>query len=275
MRQLLIKVTLPLFISLLSVCAANASLDSILEPLSINHSKASRAYLAKESNDKVSSNSKKIVKSHNNYISVLDVIKPLISELSNKFDIEGQIKLTPLVKWQEVVAGNNYQIVFSNLPSPNLRSTFTVSFKIISEGNEIGSYSMPVRCELWQNIYITNKRLNPASQIDRSDLQYRVVDVLKLQDKPLPIDIDLSLYEVSRAISANKPLLWKSVELKPHIRKGKLIDIVAQEGLMKISTKGIALENGLTNDFIAARNLNSRRDIQGQIIDEGTVKVHF
>ena len=63
--------------------------------------------------------------------------------------------------------------------------------------------------------------------------------------------------------------------MRPVIRKGQVVEVVAQQGLLAISMKALALESGAAGDLIKLRNLESRREINGQIINESKVQIHF
>ena len=62
---------------------------------------------------------------------------------------------------------------------------------------------------------------------------------------------------------------------RPVIRKGQVVEVVAQNGMMAISMKALALENGTTGKQIRLRNLESRREINGEVINENKVHIHF
>ena len=50
---------------------------------------------------------------------------------------------------------------------------------------------------------------------------------------------------------------------------------MAQQGLLAIRMKALALENGAAGDLIKLRNLESRKEFNGQILNENQVQVHF
>ena len=57
--------------------------------------------------------------------------------------------------------------------------------------------------------------------------------------------------------------------------EGQVVEVVAQNGMLAISMKALALENGTTGEQIRLRNLESRREINGEVINENKVHIRF
>lgn len=210
------------------------------------------------------------------HLNSTDVISEFASCLIEQFNIRGELKLTLEQDWKELVLdANDYAIEFYDYPSDKLKSSFQFSFKVISKGEEIGRWRLKARCELWKNVFFAKQRLGKGSELNHDCLGVRQANILSFSYEPVTDEVDLDQYELDTTVRAGKPILWKGVISRPDIRSGKLIEVVAQEGNLKISTKGIALQSGSINDFIKIRNMESKRPIEGQIIDENTVKVYF
>jgi flagella basal body P-ring formation protein FlgA len=62
---------------------------------------------------------------------------------------------------------------------------------------------------------------------------------------------------------------------RPVVRKGQVVEVVAQSGMLAISMKAMALESGAMGDQIRLRNLENRREINGEVINENKVQIHF
>lgn len=209
-------------------------------------------------------------------VSVVDVVKDVGRYLVKKYDVEGELKLTPMRNWPGVtMEGDSYEVEVLDTGGGDLRSSMNVSFRIVGEKGEVGKWVMPLRCVLYQDVYYTTQRFVKGGDLEEGSVRRKIVDVLKLQNRAVSAEVDLRMYEVVKTVGMGKPLLWKDVGLRPHVRKGKVIDLVAEEAGMRIATKGVAMESGLMNDFIKVRNIASKRDIQAKIINENTVEVYF
>ena len=209
-------------------------------------------------------------------VTLSDFLNELHVFFKNKFELRGDLKLIPLRHWKTLSVNSlDYRIEFLDYPSDGLKSNFNILFKVTVNNEEVGSWSLPMRCELWQDIYMATERLRRGTEVDVNSLMSKRVDILNLDQPPILANVDVSDYLMAMTLAPGKPLQWHHIRPKPDMRKGKVVDIIAQEGVMRITTKGKALEDGLVSEFIAIRNLQSKREVQGQVIDENTVQVYF
>ena len=88
-------------------------------------------------------------------------------------------------------------------------------------------------------------------------------------------DVDPATLELTMNLNAGRPLTKREAVSRPVVRKGQVVQVVAQQGTLTVSMKAIALENGATGDLIRLRNLDSRKDFNAQVINETKVQVHF
>ena len=59
------------------------------------------------------------------------------------------------------------------------------------------------------------------------------------------------------------------------VRRGDVVQLLAESDHLKISTRGIAKEDGCPGERIRISNLRSRKIVYGQIIDARTARVEF
>ena len=101
------------------------------------------------------------------------------------------------------------------------------------------------------------------------------MDVLRERQPPLLAGLDPSTLEVAQTVSASRPLTRRDVIERPLIRKGQVVEVVAQRGQLAISMKALALQSGAGGELIKLRNIESRKEFSGQILNENKVQVHF
>jgi flagella basal body P-ring formation protein FlgA len=61
----------------------------------------------------------------------------------------------------------------------------------------------------------------------------------------------------------------------PMVRRGGMVRIVLDKGLLRIMTIGQSEENGARNDFVKIRNVSSGKILYARVIDENTVKIDY
>jgi flagella basal body P-ring formation protein FlgA len=65
------------------------------------------------------------------------------------------------------------------------------------------------------------------------------------------------------------------VDLPPVVRKGDVVQVLAESAQLKITTQGVAQENGGVGQKIQVMNVASKKNVLARIIDAQTVKVDF
>jgi flagella basal body P-ring formation protein FlgA len=65
------------------------------------------------------------------------------------------------------------------------------------------------------------------------------------------------------------------VEIPPLIRKGDVVQLVAESPSLKVVTRGMAKEKGGLGDRIRVENLSSKKSVYARIVDASTVRVEL
>jgi flagella basal body P-ring formation protein FlgA len=74
---------------------------------------------------------------------------------------------------------------------------------------------------------------------------------------------------------ADSLITWHDLARRPLVKKGDIVDVIATEGLLSVSMKALAMENGVRGDLVTVRNLETRKDISGIVVSDDRVEVHF
>jgi len=59
------------------------------------------------------------------------------------------------------------------------------------------------------------------------------------------------------------------------VRKGKMVQVIVDNGAMKMMMNGIAEEDGANDNLVRIRNINSNKIIYARVIGQGKVQVEF
>jgi flagella basal body P-ring formation protein FlgA len=70
-------------------------------------------------------------------------------------------------------------------------------------------------------------------------------------------------------------LTWHDISRHPLVRRGDLVVVTAAEGLLVVSMKALALENGAQGDTVTVRNTESRKEFTALVTDEDHVQIQF
>ena len=197
-------------------------------------------------------------------------------ELSARLSLNGELKLTLAQPWKALkLPASDFAVIISETPAGGIAGTFIVHAKVNSGGELVSDVQVSLRAQLWQEVWTAASRLERGQPLDRSLLTTTKVDVLREHQPPLLADTDPSSLEVAQTVGASRPLTKRDVIERPLVRRGQVVEVVAQQGLLAISMKGLALESGARGELIKLRNLESRREFSAQILNENKVQVHF
>ena len=203
-------------------------------------------------------------------------VAELEKELSARLSLNGELKLTLAQPWKALkLPAEDFAVAISETPAGGINGTFLVRAKITSGGETAGDVQVSLRAQLWQQVWTAASRLERGQALDRSLLSTAKVDVLREQQPPLLVEVDPSKLEVAQTVNASRPLTRRDVIERPLVRRGQVVEVVAQQGLLAISMKALALESGAGGELIKLRNLESRKEFSGQILNENKVQVHF
>lgn len=82
-------------------------------------------------------------------------------------------------------------------------------------------------------------------------------------------------YEAKRNLPSGKILTQRIVKKPALGNKGDKILILAEKGILKITTPGILKEDGYEDAMVRVLNMESKKVIYGRLVDSNTVKVNF
>lgn len=203
-------------------------------------------------------------------------IAELEKELAARLSIKGNLKLSLTRPWQPVkLPAADFAVAITEMPTAGLSGTFFLRVKVSSGREQVGDWQVPLAAQLWQDVWVATSRLDRGQPLSAALVSVQRVDVLRERNPLISAETDPALLDLVTSVAAGRPLTRRDVVARPVIRKGQVVEVVAQNGMLAISMKALALENGATGEQIRLRNLESRREINGEVINENKVQIHF
>ncbi len=200
----------------------------------------------------------------------------LEKQLSAHYSVVGDLKLSLSKAWDALqLPDEKFEISVIEYPTAGLSPTFYLRFKVTSGDREVGVFQTLLRAQLIQEAWVVQGKLTRGAALDRSMLTVQKVDTLREKQAPLLATEDPALFDIVQNVPPGRTLTRQEVADRPVIRKGQVVNVVATSGMLSVSMKALALENGGLKDLIKMRNLDSRKEFNAQIINENRVEVHF
>jgi len=192
--------------------------------------------------------------------------KPELGEL----EIEVQRVAPP---WKPIPTSNG-SIDVQILYRPSLTSQFGVQFEVICGNKSLGAYFANVKARLFREVWVAPATLKRGTTLDQSGLIKERRDVIHLRDATFSQDkFDLSDLHLAESVNAGGIVLARQVQLRPVMFRNDHVQAVIEDDMMSVSTMVVVLSDGAPGQLVKARNLRTKKEIQGKVIDSNTIKV--
>ena len=107
------------------------------------------------------------------------------------------------------------------------------------------------------------------------DIQLNTRNVSKIKDTYYTRIEDVIGKQLQRKAGNGAIIFSSMIETPPLIYKGDKVTIIAESRALLIKTIGIALSDGYAGEQIRVKNTMSNKVIQGNVVDQNTVKVQY
>ena len=192
------------------------------------------------------------------------------------FAADGELKLSLARVWPALrLPEADWILTVTEWPASGLASTLLVRVKVVSGSETIIEGQLPLRAQLWREVWFAANELERGKSLDRSMLTAQKTDVLRERTPIVSAGIDPATLEISQPVAAGKMLTRRDVAVRPLVRKGQVVDVFAKTGQLGVQMKALAMENGAAGDLIKLRNIESKKEFNGQVTHESKVQIHF
>ncbi|MEQ1852515.1 MAG: flagellar basal body P-ring formation chaperone FlgA [Chthoniobacteraceae bacterium] len=203
-------------------------------------------------------------------------VAELEKQVAQHFTNDGELKISLARSWPALrIPEADWVLIVTEWPIGGLAPAFVVRVKVVSGSETVIEGQLPLRAQLWQDVWFANRQLERGQPLDRESLATQKADVLRERIPLVPASADPSTLELAQSIAPGKPLTRRDVNVRPLIRKGQLVEVVAKAGALGVRMKALALENGAIGDLITLRNVESRKEFNGHVTHDSKVQVQF
>lgn len=191
-------------------------------------------------------------------------------------DRDGTLQLSLMRKWTPVpVPLNPIELIVLKKPGSGLSSRFSVTFELRSDGENVGRYTSFLEASLFREVWVAQSSIRRGTPLDQADLLQEPKNIINLRVAAWtdPV-LDPALHFVE-GVPTGAVVFARAIRLRPVIQRNQYVQAVFSDGSISISTKVQALESGAPGDLIRARNIRTRKEVHGEVINETTIKVHL
>jgi len=202
------------------------------------------------------------------------LIGALARDLAAHFNLDGDLQLELLRAWSppaQVAASWTIEVLeYPSVPS----SAMLVHCRVLADAAPVADPTFVLRASLWRDVWATRQPLTVGAVFDPAMLETRRTDLLRDRDA-LPAAVGDRSYVFARAVSAGRLLTWHDIARRPLVKKGEVVEVSASDGLLLVTMKALAMENGSQGDTVTVRNPESQKNFAAVVVDENRVQVRF
>ncbi len=198
-------------------------------------------------------------------------------DLVTHFNLEGDLQLELLRPWaspaRAAAAWEVAVLEFPTVPSASM----LVRVRIVADGKVVSSTAdaaIVLRASLWRDVWAARQPLTVGVTFDPAMLEARRVDLFRDREA-LPAAIGDRTFIFARAVPAGRMLTWRDIVRRPLVKKGNVVEVSANSGLLLVTMKALAMENGAQGDTVTVRNPVSLKNFAAVVVDENRVQVRF
>jgi flagella basal body P-ring formation protein FlgA len=203
-----------------------------------------------------------------------EFVARLTRELTTRFNLEGELQLEFLRPWTAParVASSWTVSVVEYPPVPS--ASMLLRCKILADNLQVADQTLVVRASHWREVWAAVQPLSAGAPFETTVLEARRVDLFRERDV-VPVTVGDRSYVFARALAAGRLLTWRDIARRPLVKKGNVVEVSAADGMLVVTLKALAMENGARGDTVTVRNPESQKNFAAVVVDENRVQVRF
>jgi len=209
------------------------------------------------------------------------------SQILKSAEIENRVRaeFLPTLQWEEVELDRidvpeNIQLPLGQLtltfecsPRTDFSRPFYLHIGFIIDGQIVTQAFYRTELTVNQSVPLANKELTPTERIGSEDIRWEKRRLSSTLRTPVK---DAAFFEgkrVRQSIPRGKLLTQDLFIPFPAIKRGDRVVLLFEEGKLRITAPGKSLASGSKGEHIRVINLDSKKELVAEVLDEKTVRV--
>ncbi|HVU15300.1 MAG TPA: flagellar basal body P-ring formation chaperone FlgA [Candidatus Didemnitutus sp.] len=198
----------------------------------------------------------------------------LARDLASHFNLEGDLEVELPHNWiAPAGTAAQWRVEIAEYPM-QATGAMVVRCRLIGDGAPVDETSLLIHATLWREAWFARQPFANGATFDPAGLDTRRVDVFRERDI-VPASSGDRTFIFIRSVQPGRLLTWRDLGRRPLVRKGDLVEVTANEGMLALNMKGLAMQNGAMGEAVTVRNLDSHKDFTAFVIDDNHVQVRF
>lgn len=157
----------------------------------------------------------------------------------------------------------------------NQRIRGKVQVRVQCNGSVPWSKFVGADIKVFQAVLVAASNLPRGTKLEQEHLILVETDIASLRRPPLTNISDVLGTELKYSLTADRPLHQDMVQLPKVVRRGDLVQLIAQTEALQVRQQAEALEDGEVGKMIEVRNTSSELVVQATVVGAGRVKIEL
>ena len=186
----------------------------------------------------------------------------------------GELELIPTRPLPTISVPANKALQLRVLYHPGTPMAYMrIKFSLRSDGEQLGEWTVYYRAKLYRNVWVARSPGQVKKPLNQVDLTKERRDVINVRQSLWQGKKADSTFCLAQGISSGSLIYDRHVKLTPVVKRGQVVDAFVQVRSLTIRLKAEALEDGAPGEIVRMRNLQTKKEIRGVVINEKFIKV--
>ena len=122
---------------------------------------------------------------------------------------------------------------------------------------------------------VLSRSMKSGDVITDSDIRFEELEEVKLQGDVLLDETQILGQEIRRSQTEGSYFLARDIVTPRMVKRGDIVTLKLETPFMQITTKGRALQDGAEGALVRVTNINSKKVVEGTVMQEGVVQVNI
>jgi flagellar basal body P-ring formation protein FlgA len=164
-------------------------------------------------------------------------------------------------------------VQFNVAPRTNFAVPFYLGISIRVEGEEVRKLFLRTSLKIRGLVPVAINPITPKDELTTDNLQWEMRPLTSLIHMPVSDQKQLEGKRVRRTLLPGSIICQDMLFEAPAIKRGEEITLVYRNDRIQVSTLGRSLGSGIKGDQIKVQNLDSKKEVLAEIVDNRTARV--
>lgn len=198
----------------------------------------------------------------------------IIEEMFNAFGLDANsYEIEILSNRLEMAVADSVDLSLRPLTQKDPVGLYSVVASFSREGETVATGQVRMRIRKFASVVVAQDRIRRSQVLEAARFTVQRMEVTNLVEQPVSSLDDLAGFRAKRNLKKGTIVTSGTLEAIPDIERGHETLIVYNDGLCRITAPGVAMQSGLSGDYIKVKNKATNKIVLARIIDDDAVAV--